>query len=797
MAVGFLLGFLLGLLALAVAQGAALLWAIRSLRRRGAPPAAAAELAGDRPFPCEKQGFLWMLEPEKMPKVSNDHPSTGAHQDMKDKKNIVEVFPIRMLATIKGHSLILSGPDGSQITIELPNCTVVAVSASNLPSRKWAKRYPIKLESMGSEICKGSKVCYLYVDTSWEKESWCKALRLASTTDKEKMNLHARLREEFHSYISSLNAGYPCFLKPSVLSAEDHEVTDKVVKSDGSSKVRHFLKKLAKKASTKAPQESKTSSMPSTQAERKMFNKTHSNHGASLIDAPEDRSSTSSSSQSIKQPSTPSSDFSYSSRLSDSHDANIDEKSADEGTHCWNLLFSRLFFDAKMSEDINNAIKARIQRTLSNMRTPAYIGEITLTDLSLGKLPPYVRRMRVLPLDLNELWAFEVDFEYCSGILLHIETRLEVQEPELQKDIMKTTLKTDSNGDVNSEFLESIEHYGNQFRPSQVLDSAAEDKDEADVLRQSKSTGWTSTYISRWKNILHSIAEHVSQVPFSLAIKISSVRGTMRIHIKPPPSDQIWYGFTSMPEVEWDLESSVGDRKVTNSHIASLISSRIKASLHQSLVLPNCENIAMSWMISDKDDWVPRKVAPFIWLNREPSETASHSAGTATFQPEDVAVLKVSDNNKANKSSPPASSTRSDGSLKNTISTHGPKQEPAAEASVSHTSLASESEPSLCDVADRLRTPLLSTRQFEEDASENGVGSSPRLQVPGGEQPSSTSSPGEDAKRKGGRRARMMDLGRKMGDKLEGKGRHIVEKMKENAAARTNSLRPHPHLDLY
>lgn len=55
MAVGFLLGFLLGLLALAVAQGAALLWAIRSLRRRGAPPAAAAELAGDRPFPCEKQ----------------------------------------------------------------------------------------------------------------------------------------------------------------------------------------------------------------------------------------------------------------------------------------------------------------------------------------------------------------------------------------------------------------------------------------------------------------------------------------------------------------------------------------------------------------------------------------------------------------------------------------------------------------------------------------------------------------------------------------------------------------------
>ena len=44
--------------------------------------------------------------------------------------------------------------------------------------------------------------------------------------------------------------------------------------------------------------------------------------------------------------------------------------------------------------------------------------------------------MRVLPLDFNELWAFEVDFEYSGRILLHIETRLEIEEPELQMDLM-------------------------------------------------------------------------------------------------------------------------------------------------------------------------------------------------------------------------------------------------------------------------------------------------------------------------------------------------------------------------
>uniref|UniRef100_A0ACD5Z910 Uncharacterized protein n=1 Tax=Avena sativa TaxID=4498 RepID=A0ACD5Z910_AVESA len=785
----FLAGFLLGLIALALAEGAALLCALRALRRRGPrpPPPTPPELPGGRPYPSDKQGSLWMLDPGKVPKLSNsrDSPAGANKKDTKkNKRGIVEVFPIRMHAKIKGHSLVLSAPaDASQITIELLDCTAVAVSASDLPSRKWAKRYPIRIESEGSEICKGSKVCYLYAETSWEKESWSKALRLASSTDEEKQDLHAKLSEEFRSYISSLNAGYPCFLKPSAVSAEDHEVRDKVVKSGGSTKVRLFLKKLSRKASTKPPQATRTSSI-SAQVERRTFGKTHSYHGASLNDSPEERSSSSSSSQDIMQPNTPSSDSTFSNRFSDPLDPNTDEKCADEGTLCWNLLISRFFFDAKMSDDIRKAIKARIQRSLSNMRTAAYIGEIKLTDLSLGELPPYLHRMRVLPKDLNEVWAFEFDFEYSSGIMLHTEARLEVKGPELHKDIIKTTLEADSNGGTDSEILENLENYGNQFRSWQQLPSVVEDEDEADMLRRSKSTGWTSTYVPRWKNILHSITDHVSQVPFSLAIKITSVRGTMRIQIKPPPSDRIWYGFTSMPEIEWELESSIGDRKITNSHIASLISNRIKASLHQTLVLPNCESIPMSWMISEKDDWVPRKVAPFIWLNREPSEAAGHNVETGMLQPDDVATLKVGASQKANKSSPPAPPNDGE-ALKDTISFRGPNQVPITEASTS--SCSSSSLPSETEPSDKLAMPLhRTTRQSEEYSSEDAASSSLHALavVPVGKRSLlSSASPGEyDTKRKGGKRALVIGLGRRMGDKLEEKRRHIVEKIKENAA---------------
>uniref|UniRef100_A0ACD5YYX1 Uncharacterized protein n=1 Tax=Avena sativa TaxID=4498 RepID=A0ACD5YYX1_AVESA len=805
MAAGFVAGFLLGLLLLAAAEGAALLWLLRRLRRRqeaaDTPPDAVEELPGEPTFPYEKKGSLWILEPEKLPKVSNERLSSGGLKETKDKKIVVEVFPAKKMAKIKGHSLSLSGPDGPDTTVELLNCTVVAVSASSMPSRKWTKRYPIKLESQETEIYNGSKVCFLYAETSWEKESWCKALRLAATADKEKLTWHAKLSKEFSDYISSLNSEYPCFLKPTVLSAEDHEVMDSEAKTDGSSKVRLFLKKLAKKASTKVPAEGKTGAASSTQGEKKMLDKIRSYQGAPFIEAfigPQEDKFGNSSSQDTVKPSAPTAASSHTGQVPAFSDVNAGDKVVDEGTLCWNLLSSRLFFDAKMSDEINKFIKARIQRTLSSMRTPAYVGEITLTDFSLGKLPPYVHAMRVLPLDLNELWAFEVDFEYSGGILLHIETRLEVEEPELQKDLMKNNFGTDSNGEVDSELLESIEQYGNQFRGSRNPDSSVDEKEEADAS-QSKSTGWTSTYISRLKNMLHSIADHVSQVPLSLAIKITSVRGVLRIHLKPPPSDQLWFGFTSMPELEWDLESSVGDRKITNNRIASLIGNRIKASLRDSLVLPNCESIPMPWMLSEKDDWVPLKDGPYIWLNHEPTETKSHATAAAPTQPEEVGLRNESSNKNAAASSRD-SSAESEESLK---SIDESAEDPAAESSHAQSRLAPAGETSTShpDSTNELRKPLLSTEKLQEDALESRPGSplytSLKAIIPAGEQQqqqaSAVASVGEDAKRKMGRRSRMLDLGKKMGDKLEEKrrqveekGRHIVEKMRENA--RTNSM---------
>lgn len=147
-------------------------------------------------------------------------------------------------------------------------------------------------------------------------------------------------------------------------------------------------------------------------------------------------------------------------------------------------------------------------------------------------------------------------------------------------------------------------------------------------------------------------------------------------------------------------------------------------------------------MISDRDDWVPRKIAPFIWLNRERTETSARPPAGKTSASKAIA---------RNKSSPPAPATRSINEKSKTC-VDGPEQAEASGEQFSEQDATGE----------QLRMPLLMVAADEEA--------------------------GDDKRNKlrSGRRARVMDLGRRVGGKLEEKGKHIVGKMRENT--RSNSL---------
>uniref|UniRef100_A0A7N0U3T8 SMP-LTD domain-containing protein n=1 Tax=Kalanchoe fedtschenkoi TaxID=63787 RepID=A0A7N0U3T8_KALFE len=789
MSLALLSGFLLGVLAILAVEGVLLLLLIRKLRRKNQSLVKA--LSSDRDgirdldvrqslqYAFKKQGSLWILEPEKLAKVTT---MDKVKNEQKKKKEVFEVSPVRKYAKIIDRVLSLSDDSSESSTkILLKGCTVEAVSASSLPAKKWAKRYPIKIESKTSTLYKGCKTIYIYLETCWEKESWCKALRVASCEDREHLKSLVLLSTEFKSYLTSLNTGYPSLLKPSAGSYAEIVEKDNWF-DDSSSKVRIFLKKLAKKASRNNDLKI-GSAIPSSREDGKFgqrdrsFQESISTSSVAKVTATS-RTRKSLATENIVQRSASLSTHSDDqSHVTTNSDAEADEKvSIDEGTLCLNLLLSRLFFDARRNNDLCTLIQARIQRTLSNLRTPSYIGEVSCTGVKPGELPPFILAMRALPTDLNEICALEIDVMYSGGVVLDIETRLEVRELEDQKE-------STSVGEISSDLFE--EYLEKQLKLSGGMTDAAEGKDEKDS-KTDGSKNLKCSNVPKWKSLINTVAKQVSQVPISLAIRIASLQGTLRLHIKPPPSDQLWFGFTSMPEIEFDLSSSVGDHKITSGHLAAFLINRFKAVVRESLVLPNCESICIPWMSADKDDWVPRDVAPFIWLNQDTNASSS--------------THEVRGSPSGNQKVKHANIKESFGKLEEDIRKN-PKQEESSQQPNSETSDAlkvmrtvpkppSGSYQSL----NELKIPLLkkgdslpnsqhNLKETSESASSSrSITVMEERNLPIGEDDSKT--------RRWSRRGKMLDLGKKMGEKLEEKRRTIEEKSRslvEKMKAQGNS----------
>ncbi|KAL4317386.1 hypothetical protein AHAS_Ahas15G0379900 [Arachis hypogaea] len=361
-------------------------------------------------------GVIWVLEQYKVSKFWLEKSA----KDHKRKREVLEVSPVKKHGKIKGESLILTEHDGSETTIWLKGCVVEAVSSSSLPSKKRAKRYPIKVENNKSVVYHGSKLLYIYLETSWEKEAWCKALRMASRDQSEKLKWSSQLYEECHRYLASLNIEYhPFIMRPSA----------------GSS------------------------------------------------------------------------------------------------------------------------------------------------------------------------------FDGLEKSIVEIETKLEVGEPPNDKG----TECSSNAGGAPSDLLEDLSN-GDGVNDSQ--EPKVDVNGNTDVSKVSRSTS-SSFYGSKWKSMLNSLAKHVSQVPLTLAIRIVSLKGIMRLQLNPPPSDNLWYGFTLMPDIDFNLESCVRDHKITNARIALFLVNRLKCS--------RTECISISWMLAEKENWVPRTVAPYMWVKQECGHDTSAS----------------------------------------------------------------------------------------------------------------------------------------------------------------------------
>lgn len=178
-------------------------------------------------------------------------------------------------------------------------------------------------------------------------------------------------------------------------------------------------------------------------------------------------------------------------------------------------------------------------------------------------------------------------------------------------------------------------------------------------------------------------------------------------------------------------------------------------------------------MLAEKDDWVPRKAAPFMWYKNNQDSVSNHSKREASsFQPGELAH---------NVGSTPGNSTRSEVDYEMSKNV-APIPEGTCESVGPCVSSSSSADESISNSSSfqELSAPLLTDEKMHESTTrsieprqDSRVLSPSRFFTK--EQIQRADDDDMNAKRIGPKE-RMRGLGKKMGEKLEVKRRHFEEK---------------------
>lgn len=172
-------------------------------------------------------------------------------------------------------------------------------------------------------------------------------------------------------------------------------------------------------------------------------------------------------------------------------------------------------------------------------------------------------------------------------------------------------------------------------------------------------------------------------------------------------------------------------------------------------------------MLAEKDDWVPRKAAPFMWYKNNQDSVGMNSRREApSFQPGELAHNAASSHGNTSRSEVDYEVSKNASSIpEGTGESVGPRE--SSSSSMGETMSNSSSSQDL-------RAPLLKDEKMHESTTR----SIEPIQDTRVHSPSRFFTTGDDDMnpKKMGTKERMRGLGKKVGEKLEVKRRHFEER---------------------
>jgi len=301
-----------------------------------------------------------------------------------------------------------------------------------------------------------------------------------------------------------------------------------------------------------------------------------------------------------------------------------------------NVYLNRVFYDIHKSEEIKTLLKTRVYNKLLKIKITQWFKSIELTEINMGSTLPRVSWVSNLHQNERGLWV-ELGLEYDGVASATIETcgltigdempdagsgavhlKDLLDETESALPIRPATPEGDGNGRKISSRIEAATN-------SDEEDSAEEDSDSQEMPVE-QSVGLSGGVPdggpprARWWEVVGNselVKSGINKLSNSewwkqktskkmtLHLEIASLRGVIVLNIPPPPSDRLWYGFKSRPDLGLRIVPFYGENKLGNDNTLfsrainksiDVVVNRLKEEIHKFILLPNMDDIPIRIM---------------------------------------------------------------------------------------------------------------------------------------------------------------------------------------------------------